>query len=618
MGNGRIAVITGATDGMGRVVAPHLAQAGFHVVVQGRSATRGAAVVDAIRAAGGSAEFMECNLASLADIRRFAAGLKAKFPRIHLLINNAGIGTGPEGAPREVSEDGFEARFAVNYLSGFLLTHLLLDQVKASAPSRIVNVASDGQAAINFDDLQLERNYSGEEAYCRSKVAEIMFTLDLAEELAGSGVTVNTMHPNSFMATTMVRVMGHDVVESLEAGAGHLLDLATNPKFDGVTGRYLNRGIDMPAHEQCYDRAARAQLRAASLELAGLPDMTNRAVYVTENRRMALGAAPMPQVGPKDVLIRMKFCGICGSDVHFYEHGEPEFPDVYPFILGHEGAGEVVAVGAEVTTHKAGDRVCMEPGITCGTCEWCRGGRYNLCPNVVFPSAPRAHGILRDYVAHPADLSFKIPDSMSWEEGALIEPLAVAMTAAREAGARIGQSAVILGGGCIGLVTLLALRAMGLSKITVVDLFDIRLDKARELGAWATVNARNTDAIAEVARLHDGIGPDLVFETAGSTVTAAQTIRMAKRGGTIMIVGNVTGNTPVDFQLATNKELTIKTNFRYSNIYPTTIDAVASGRIDVRSIISRHYPLAEAPRAFEDCISEKASMVKAVIRFEDA
>lgn len=346
--------------------------------------------------------------------------------------------------------------------------------------------------------------------------------------------------------------------------------------------------------------------------------MTNHAVFVTENRKMTYGLTEMPKVGENDVLIKMKFCGVCGSDVHFYEHGEPEFPDVYPFILGHEGAGEIVEVGAKVTTHKVGDRVAIEPGIPCRTCEWCAGGRYNLCPNVVFPSAPRAHGILREYISHPAEMCFKIPDSMSFEEGALIEPLAVAMTAAREAGARIGQSAVILGGGCIGLVTLLALRAMGLSKITVVDLFDIRLDKARELGAWATVNARETDAIAEVIRLHDGIGPDLVFETAGSTVTAAQSISMAKRGGTIMIVGNVTGKTPVDFQLATNKELTIKTNFRYSNIYPTTIDAVASGRIDLKSIISRRYPLPDAPQAFEDCITEKASMVKAIIQFENA
>ncbi|MFV0359193.1 NAD(P)-dependent alcohol dehydrogenase [Tropicimonas sp.] len=343
--------------------------------------------------------------------------------------------------------------------------------------------------------------------------------------------------------------------------------------------------------------------------------MSNHAVFVTENRRMVFGEVEMPVVRPNDVLIRMKYCGVCGSDVHFYEHGEPEFPDVYPFILGHEGAGEVVEVGSAVTSLKIGDLICIEPGIPCRTCEWCASGRYNLCPDVVFPSAPREPGILREYVAHPAELCFKLPDGMSCEEGALIEPLAVGMTAAREAGARLGQTAVVLGSGCIGLVTLLALRALGLRRIALVDLHEIRLAKARELGAWATVNAAEVDPVAEVKRLFDGIGPDLVFETAGSTVTASQTIPMAKRGGTIMIVGNVVGQTPVDFQMATNKELTIKTSFRYRNIYPATIEAVASRLIDLKSIISRHYPLKEAPQAFEDCIDQKASMVKAVIRF---
>lgn len=270
MVGGKIAVLTGGTDGMGREAAPVIAAKGYHLVIQGRDAARGKAVVESILSAGHSAEFMPCNLASLADIRRFAAAIRAKFDRIDLLINNAGIGTGPDGAPREVSDDGLERRFAVNYLSGFLLTNLLLDLVKRAAPSRIINVASDGQEPIDFDDLQLERMYSGYFAYCRSKVAEVMFTLDLAEALQGQGVTVNTMHPNSFMATTMVRAMGHEVVESLEEGTGRLIALATDPTYDGVTGRYFNRGIDMPANAQCYDLTARAKLRAASLKLAGL------------------------------------------------------------------------------------------------------------------------------------------------------------------------------------------------------------------------------------------------------------------------------------------------------------------------------------------------------------
>jgi NAD(P)-dependent dehydrogenase (short-subunit alcohol dehydrogenase family) len=270
MSTKKIAVITGATDGMGRVVAPRLAQAGFHVVVHGRSAERGREVIDKITKAGGSAEFIAANLASLADIRRFATELKSRFPKIHLFINNAGIGTGPDNAPREVSADGLERRFAVNYLSVFLLTRLVMDSLIAAAPSRIVNVASDGQQPIDFSDVQLVREYSGEAAYCRSKVAEIMFTLDLAEELKGKGVTVNTMHPSSFMDTTMVRQMKHAAVESLDVGAGHLFDLATNPKFDGATGRYLNRGVDMPANEQCYDPDARRKLRELSFKLTSL------------------------------------------------------------------------------------------------------------------------------------------------------------------------------------------------------------------------------------------------------------------------------------------------------------------------------------------------------------
>lgn len=266
----KVAVITGATDGMGRVVAPRLAKAGYFVVVQGRSQTRGKEVVDEITRAGGQARFMACNLASLDDVRRFAGDLKAEFDHLDVLINNAGIGTGPDGAPREESADGLELRFAVNYLAGFLLTRLVLEKVKAAAPARIINVASAGQEPLDFSNLQLERDYSGYFAYCRSKVALIMFTLELAEELKEAGVTVNAMHPGAYMATTMVREMKHAVVDSVDEGANFVLELATHPKFDGVTGRYVDRGVDTRAEAQCYDREARRKLRDISNRLAGL------------------------------------------------------------------------------------------------------------------------------------------------------------------------------------------------------------------------------------------------------------------------------------------------------------------------------------------------------------
>lgn len=266
----KIAVITGATDGMGRVVASLLAKAGYFVVVHGRSETRGKAVVDEITKAGGKVRFMACNLASLDDVRRFAGDLNAEFDHIDVLINNAGIGTGPDGAPREESADGLELRFAVNYLACFLLTRLVLEKVRVAAPARIVNVASAGQEPLDFSNVQLERDYSGYFAYCRSKVALIMLTLDLAEELKDASVTVNTMHPGAYMNTTMVREMKHEVVDSVDEGANFVLELATHPKFDGVTGRYINRGVDTRAEEQCYDREARRKLREISNKLAGL------------------------------------------------------------------------------------------------------------------------------------------------------------------------------------------------------------------------------------------------------------------------------------------------------------------------------------------------------------
>jgi L-iditol 2-dehydrogenase len=340
----------------------------------------------------------------------------------------------------------------------------------------------------------------------------------------------------------------------------------------------------------------------------------NRAAFVMKNRSIQLMNAPPPSAGPGDVLIKMIYCGVCGSDVHFYEHGEPEFPDVYPFILGHEAAGEVVEVGPGVTTLSVGDRVAIEVGIPCRVCEWCTSGKYNLCPSIVFLSAPRAHGVMRQYIAHPAALCYKLPDHVSTLEGALIEPLAVGLTAVLNSGARVGQSAAILGSGCIGLVTLLSLRAMGIDNVTVVDVFDIRLAKAAELGAANIVNAANADAVEAVRELHGGIGPDYVFEAAGNQVTAGQTIPMAKRGGTIAIIGNVAGQTPMNLQLMTNKEVRLLTSFRYRNVYPTAIAGVASGKIAISRIVSREYPFAEAEQAFEDSISQKNTMVKAVIK----
>ncbi len=342
--------------------------------------------------------------------------------------------------------------------------------------------------------------------------------------------------------------------------------------------------------------------------------MRNLAAYVVENRKIEIRESEMPVCGDHDVMVKIEYCGVCGSDVHFYQHGEPAFPDVYPFILGHECAGKVVAVGSKVTSHKIGDRVALEPGITCGSCEWCKGGKYNLCPNVRFLSAPTYQGAMREFVVHPAELCFILPENITSMEGALIEPLAVGLNAATKSGITIGKKAVVLGAGCIGLVTLLSLKAMGIDDIAVVDLFDIRLEKAKALGAAHVVNASETDPIEAVRSIFGGIGPDYVFETAGSIHTAEQTVYMVKRGGTIVMIGNTVGKTPFNFQLFVDKEVQMQSVFRYRNIYPTAIEALRTGKIDLSQIVSKVFDFEDTMEAFEASILEKQTMVKAVIK----
>jgi len=269
-GKGRTALITGATDGVGRVVARELGQRGWRVLVHGRNAERGKDVVADIAKAGGSAEFIAADLGSLAEVRRLSEETNKRTTRLDLLISNAGIGTAGGGERRQVSADGHELRFAVNYLSGFLLTYRLLPLLKASAPARIVHVSSAGQQAIEFDDVMLTRGYSGARAYCQSKLAQIMFTIDLATELKGSGVIVNSLHPSAYMNTTMVAQSGMTPMSKVETGAEAILQLAMSPKLEGRSGLYFNVMDEARANAQAYDAAARARLRALSLELTGL------------------------------------------------------------------------------------------------------------------------------------------------------------------------------------------------------------------------------------------------------------------------------------------------------------------------------------------------------------
>jgi NAD(P)-dependent dehydrogenase (short-subunit alcohol dehydrogenase family) len=267
--NGKTALITGSTDGVGRVVAKWLGEAGARVLVHGRDCQRGERLVAEIKAGGGSAEFLAADLSAPTEVRRLAEAVQQRTDRLDILINNAGIGTGGAGAPRRTSADGHELRFAVNYLAGFLLTRLLLPLIRQSAPARIVNVASAGQQAIDFTDVMLTRAYSGMRAYCQSKLAQIMFTFDLAGELHGTGVTVNALHPATYMDTAMVRRAGVTPSSSVEEGAQAILNLATSPALERRSGLYFNGLREGRADRQAYDAKARQRLKAISLELTG-------------------------------------------------------------------------------------------------------------------------------------------------------------------------------------------------------------------------------------------------------------------------------------------------------------------------------------------------------------
>jgi NAD(P)-dependent dehydrogenase (short-subunit alcohol dehydrogenase family) len=263
----RTIVITGATDGLGKGLATELAPSGARLILHGRDDRKGHALLEELEPrAGGELEWRRADFSSLDEVRDLADSLSNE-ERIDVLVNNAGIGT---ARPREESTDGHELTFQVNYLAPFLLTRRLLPVIERSTPARIVNVSSAGQAPIDFDDVMLEHNYSGVQAYCQSKLALVMFTFDLAEELEGSGVTANCLHPGTYMPTNMVHQAGVEPVTPLEDGVAATMRLITSPEVEGVNGHYFDGTSESAPYPQAEDPEARRRLRELSEELTGI------------------------------------------------------------------------------------------------------------------------------------------------------------------------------------------------------------------------------------------------------------------------------------------------------------------------------------------------------------
>ena len=332
--------------------------------------------------------------------------------------------------------------------------------------------------------------------------------------------------------------------------------------------------------------------------------------------QMGYTQRPIPTPKDNEVLVKLEYVGICGSDLHYYETGAiGSYVVEPPFVLGHEPGGVVVEVGKDVKHLKVGDKVALEPGKTCGQCEFCKTGRYNLCPDVIFFATPPVDGVFQEYVAHEAGLCFKLPENVSTMEGALIEPLAVGFHAANLGDAHIGQTAVVFGAGCIGLVSMMALKAKGVSRVYVVDIMAKRLEKALELGADGVINGAERDAVEAVLELTGGAGCDLVVETAGTQITTRQAIQMAKKGSTIVLVGySKSGEMTLPMSLSLDKELTFKTVFRYRHVYPMAIDAVAAGKINLKGIVTDIFELDDIQNAMDRSVADKANIVKAVVK----
>lgn len=328
---------------------------------------------------------------------------------------------------------------------------------------------------------------------------------------------------------------------------------------------------------------------------------------------------PIPSLKEDEVLVKLEYVGICGSDMHYYEMGRiGDYIVEPPFVLGHEPGGVVTEVGKNVTHLKVGDRVALEPGKTCGKCKFCREGKYNLCSDVVFFATPPVDGVFQEYVAHEAGLCFKLPDNVSTLEGALIEPLAVGFHAANQGEAHAGQTAVVFGAGCIGLVSMMALKASGVSKVYVVDVMPKRLDKAMELGADGVINGKEEDIIAKAKELTAGEGFDLAVETAGTEITTNQAIQVVRKGSNIVLVGyGKTGMMNMMMSLALDKEITFKTVFRYRHIYPMAIEAVAQGKVNLKGIATHIFDFNDIQTAMDRSVNEKAEIVKAVVKIAE-
>lgn len=329
----------------------------------------------------------------------------------------------------------------------------------------------------------------------------------------------------------------------------------------------------------------------------------NRAAVLYAPRDLRVEQRAMPEPGPREVLVEIAAVGVCGSDVHYYEHGRiGPFVVREPLVLGHESAGRVAALGSEVTRHAVGDRVTLEPGVPCGRCRECRAGRYNLCRDVRFFATPPIDGAFANYVTIHEDFAFALPDSVSDEAGALMEPLSVGIWACRKASVSPGDRVLVTGAGPIGLLAQQCALAFGATEVTITDVSDARLALARRTGATRALRAG--EDVGEV---------DALIECSGHPAALAAGVAALRPAGTAVIVGmGPEEDATVPLSLIQSHEIWLTGTFRYANTYPTAIALAAEGRVDLEAIITGRYPLSDAEAALNAGREDPAN-VKALV-----
>lgn len=343
-------------------------------------------------------------------------------------------------------------------------------------------------------------------------------------------------------------------------------------------------------------------------------EKTNRTVRLDADHRMWIEERPVPDLGPDQVMVRVRANGICGSDIHFYERGQlGPYVVQEPYTPGHEAAGEIVQVGGAVTERQVGEHVAIEPGFPCRRCRACKLGRYNQCPDVTFLSVPGIDGTLCDHVAVPWDFAHPMPATMSWEQGACIEPVAVAVHALNRAQLTLGDTAAVLGVGPIGLLTVQAAFAAGAGRVIVLDRYESRLALAAELGA-EPINIQTRDPRAAVLDATEGVGAQVTLETAGHSSATMLAPEITATAGTVVQVGwPEIEKVPYKIETILAKELDLRGINRYANAFPAAIALVARGAIDVEPIITHRFPLSQAPEAFAFAHAHPQEAIKVIV-----